>query len=300
MRRRKLTLPTSYEFALALDGSLVAALGRGIAIADLRTGTRVGSWSRLKHPSSAAFNSDAGLLVVKNTSGEIAMLRTMDGVVLARSKPCGEGASIHFSACDDYVVDGSWSGSIRVRSAADLTIESTFKFPDEMIQAASTSADGKSWMFAHHPRESAFRGAAPPPYFSLWNWPLARPQAMAPLGLEIIRSATLSPCGTRIAVAGYCRPEESEQLRLLDLAGNLLCGATLPNYARSRVRFSPSGRLVGVAAGAGIHVFSASSLERRAEIAAEYPSDLAFIDDDANLLVGTWNSGRIVPLDAVS
>ena len=261
---------------------------------------RIGSWHPLSHPSSASFDYVEARLAVKSTSGEIAIVDVRAGGVMSSLRETGlaEGASLHFAGSDEYLVDASWSGTICVRRADTLAGTAQFEFPDEMITEVSPSADRLSWLFAHQPKTRSGENSSDPPYLSLWRWPLAAPAAIFPTGLDNLYAAALSPCGSFIALVGYRHSSKATLLSILSIDGALLREVpTSVGGTGSSTRWSPDGRLLGTVQAKGFAIFEAESLSSRGCIAAEFPSDMAFLAD-SRIAIGTWEFGAIADLPA--
>ncbi len=299
MASRKLSLPASYELALSASHKYVAALGRNVALADLRGRKRLASWHPLSHPSHATFAHSESLLAVKGTSGEIVVLNIPDGSVVGHhvSKHSDEGAALYFSADDEFLVEGSWDGHIRVRRTRDLQVAAEFSFPGEMITEVSPSADRQNWLFAHQPKTN--EGKTPPhtPYLTLWSWPLERPYAKLPSGFDNLYAVALSPCSSYIATVGRSWETMNAECRVASLAGSTLAvkPATIGGTG-IRTRWSPDSTMVGIVDANGFSIFDAPTLDLFNTFGAKYPADLAFLENNTSILLGTWESGAILAL----
>lgn len=299
MAQRKLKLPAIYGLAISPSGSYLAAVGRNVMLADLNARLRLASWHPLSHPSHVAFSRSESLLSVKSTSGEIVVLNRDDGSIEARYKAStyDEGASIHFSDCDTYLVDATWAGEVRVRRTEDLSIANRISFPGEMITEVSPSTDRKLWMFAHQPKTLPGENFAPLPYITLWKWPLVEPIAKFDAGFDIVYAATLSPCSRFVAIAGYSRRSSVEELRIVNTEGKMILQTwTTTGGTGKKIRWSSDSALIGTVTETGFSVIEAKTLQLKVSLDMKYPADLAFIDNNANAFAGTWNGGLVVPL----
>jgi hypothetical protein len=277
----------------------VVALGRNVVLADLVTRKRIASWHPLSHPSDVAFSPDEGLIAVKSTWGEVVVLDVATGAVRARTRPKAqdEGASIHFSPCGNFLVDGSWSGKIRVRQVSDLAVVEEYAFNGEMISATSTTADADLWLFGHKPTTptGAQRGA--PPYLTAWAWPFREPERKVAGGFINLYAAQLAPSGKYIATAGYSHSTKAVELRLLSLSGDVIASTIISaGGTGSSTRWSRDSKLIGAVVAKEFRVFTVPALGPVASFPAQYPSDLAFINNGAEVLLGDWSGGRVVPL----
>ena len=229
MASRALKLPRSYALCVSPSEQLIAAIGRNVVIADLEHRTRLFSSHPLSHPSDADFSADDRLLAVKSTSGEIVVLDTKSAEKLYSHRPKrqDEGTAIRFAPGGDYLVDGSWSGEIRVRRVSNLSGVESFAFPGEMINAVSRNEQGNLWLFAHTTKYNGATADTPRPYVSLWNWPLHAAQLTFNVGLKTLEAAALAPTAPYIAVVGFCEQANGRVLRILSTSGAVMASTPL-------------------------------------------------------------------------
>ncbi len=299
MTNRALKLPASFTVCISPQERFVAALGRNVALADIKSRRRMSSRHLLSHPSDAAFSPDERLLAVKSTWGEVVVVETDSGNEVSRYRPKqqDEGAPLHFSPCGHFLVDGSWSGEIRVRRVEDLAVVDAFAFDGEMIKCVSASADARVWLFAHQPRYSEHNPHDRKPYLTLWDWPLSAFKCKFERGVEGLDDAALSPAADCIAVRGYSRVADTRELRLLSPEGEVIAFSGVTSGGTgSNTRWSADSRLIGTVGDGQFHMFAAPTLEAVCSIEAQYASDLAFINGGTEVLLGTWTEGRLVKL----
>lgn len=303
MGPRTVKLAGCYKLAVSPTLGYVAAVGRGVTVANLGSGQRCFSSRAIANPSHAAFNHAETRIAVKNTSGDLVILDATDGATVSklRAKGNDEGAPMHYCAADEYLVDGSWNGAIRVRHGDTLKVMEEFCFDNEMITDVSCSADRRRWLFAHQPRVRGFGNFTEPPYLTIWDWPLRAPSAKIDPGFYSVCAASLSPCGSWIASAGYHRMGPGakyppHELRMANAAGKLLCTAGLADSGPSRARWSADSQMVGAVDGSGVLIFMAEGLNPRCAIAAGSASDVAFIDDTKSALISTTSKVWVAPL----
>ena len=214
-----------------------------------------------------------------------------------RPKQQDEGSSISFSPDGSFIVDGSWSGEIRVRSISDLSAFKCSAFPGEMISAVSPSERGELWLFGHTTKTLAEPATTARPYLTLWRWPLSEPMRRIDPGLKILSAAALSPDGSRIAVVGHCEGEPIKVLRLLSIDGALLASTVLTlGGTGSSTRWSRDSKLLGTVSKGEFRIYEAQGLGLYAIYPEEYPADLAFLSDGEEVALGSWSGGRIVKL----
>jgi hypothetical protein len=299
MASRALKLPTSYALCVSQSERLIAAIGRNVVIADLQSRRRLSSSHPLSHPSHGDFSADDRLLVIKSTWGEIAVLDAESGSKLSSFRPRrqDEGAAIRFAPDDDFVVDGSWSGEVRVRQASDLSAVESFAFKGEMINAVSRSELGDLWLFAHTTKFKPEVAETPPPYISLWKWPLRGLQSTINVGLKTLDAAALAPTAPYIAVVGFCEKANGRVLRILSTAGAVLASMPLTiGGTGSSTRWSHDSKLVGTVSKGEFVICSVPDLTPFASYPEEYPADLAFLRSGAEIVLGSWSAGCIATM----
>jgi hypothetical protein len=231
---------------------------------------------------------------VKSTWGEIAVLAVEGGIPLVRHRPKvqDEGASIHFSPCGDFLVDGSWDGHIRVRGARDLSVEAQYSFDNEMIQEVAFDEASTHWLFVHQPKQDAPNQA---PYLTLWTWPLKAPSSRIVLDFDTVFSAALAPNGRHIAVVGFSRITKVQELRLLTLSGQVVASVPVASGGTgSKTRWSRHSDMLATIVAQGLAFFEPPTLRAVGHIADRYPSDVAFLNTSTEVVVGSWNGGRII------
>ncbi len=304
MTSRALKLPTSYDLCISPSGSLIAAVGRNVVVADMLSRSRLHSSHPLSHPSDADFSPDDRHLVVKSTWGEIALLDARSGEKLAsfRPKRQDEGALILFAADGVSVVDGAWSGEIRVRQISDLATAESIAFVGEMIRSVSRNDVGDLWLFGHTTKTLPAPSTTPRPYLTLWSWPLRAPKTKIDVGLRILDAAALSPDGSYIAVVGHFDTENQKVLCLLSQCGDCLASTELTmGGTGSSTRWSRDSKLVGTVAKGEFRIYLVPDLNLYAVYPEEYPADLAFPSNGNEVVLGSWSAGRsaaLPPCDA--
>jgi len=293
---KRLKLPTAYALAASADGSLVAALGRDVVIASSSVMRRLYSSHPVSNPSDACFNNEGTQLAIKSTSGHIVVLRTVDSAVLCdhANQHEGEGSALHFSPCGEYLIDGSWDGRISVRAAVQPGTTTEIAFDNEMITVASPSANRLLWLFCHQPKAKGGANRPAPPYLTLWQWPLSRPDATIRPGFDNIYSAALSPDGTLVALVGYDHSTQQTELRMISIAGELLSSRLVSTGGTGNsLRWSPDGAFVGSVQDRRIAVYLSAELSEVAAFGFENPSDICFAADHSYIALGTWGFGLI-------
>lgn len=204
-------------------------------------------------------------------------------------------ADIRFSPCGEFVVDASWSGFIRVRRVQDLSVVEQYSFPGEMMTSVSANADAGLWLFAHQPKVLPGAQFAAPPYLTLWEWPLRRPIRTLPCDGAHLHAVQLAPSGRRIAALSS--KGQRDELLLLEPDGKISGSAEISiGGSGSKVRWSSDSRRLGAVTARAFQIFQADSLKMELCLPDQYPADVAFISENSELLLGSWNGGRVVTL----
>ncbi len=295
-RTRTLKLPTSYELSLSPRGDRIAAIGRNVVTGDTLAMRRLISCHPLSHPSHACFNSAGTSLAVKSTSGRIVLLNPMTGTteVDFANDADGEGSNVAFSTDGNLLVDASWNGILKVRDIRTGRVDQEFTYPGEMITELSCSKNGQTWAFLHQPKTKAAEDVPAPPYVSIWRWPLSRP-SIIDLALDIAYAAVISPDGSSLAVAGYCRASQQTSLRRLDISGK--CLLEHPIDRCKSLCWSPCGTLIGRVGDSEIVVHLSMNLTQSKSFELQYPSAMAFAPDLSFIALGSWNGGIVQPFE---
>lgn len=294
-----LTFSKGYAAIVSPLETFVAYLGREVVIADLVERKQMHSLYLLKHPSHVTFSADESLLAVKSTWGEIAIVKTDDGKTLSSMRPRkqDEGAAIHFSPCSQYLVEGSWSGDIRVRDVATLSITKRFAYEGEMVVATSPNFAADSWVFAHQPKQIDESTKVLRPYLSCWNWPLTQPQLVLNLDLDHLYAASQAPSAQYIAVVGSSRSCSMNKLHVLSKDGELLASSPVSlSGTRHSISWSRDSTLVGYTAANEFLIFDVPALNIVTRIPDAYPADIAFFNSNKEAVLASWKKGRIVNL----
>jgi hypothetical protein len=113
---------SSYQVAVAPDGSTVCALGRNVVLWETRRKRRVASAHPLSRPSYASFSPGGDVLAIKNTGGEVVILNPSDLSIRHRlgGEEFGESCEVIIDAASQFVIDGA-SGCLRIRGKAPVT-----------------------------------------------------------------------------------------------------------------------------------------------------------------------------------
>jgi hypothetical protein len=211
----------------------------------------------------------------------------------------GEGSNLHFSACGEYLVGGSWGGLISVRSVNTGEVVYRKEFPGDMLVAVHRFQNGHSWMVQHNPRATTSDAPPAPGYFSLWSWPFAdNAFAIAPCRFPFARSSAATEQGDRLAVVHGAPPTSLTVVRLAD--GEEL--ATLPVRCGGSgwtVRWSRDGKLLGSVQKDKIVFYETERYSPVGEVSLPFPSDVSFSPVHDVVGLGSWSAGLALPLHEV-
>jgi hypothetical protein len=162
-----------------------------------------------------------------------------------------------------------------------------------MLVDVMPAADGESWIVAHSPRATTATEVPEPDYFTVWTLPLPGvPNRLIRPGLRLVRS-TLSGAGQVLAMIHGAPPT---QLSLIDReTGEVLRTRRInPGGTGDRMAWAPRGELA-VVEDHEICVYSADlTVLGRYEL--EYACDVAFSPRGDLVALGSWKSGRVIPM----
>lgn len=293
---------TSNAVAFSRDGRLLATLGRDVSIWDVALKSKVASSHPFPHPSDAAFSPDQRHLAVKSTSGQIVIIDAQSGqtVVDFKNTADGEGSNLEYSACGEYIVDGTWSGRLTVRRAGSGVHELVQEFGGEMIRSVHSSWDGRRWIIAHGCKATSDDRPPPPDYFSVWDWPF-RPGGyrVLPERIAFARSSALSPDAALLAVVHDAPPD---MLSVFQLSDGTCAGAVSIQGGGTgdALGWSADGRPIGSVQDQTVVFYTWLDLGKMHELALAYPSDVAFSPRGDVLALGSWQVGWVLPADALA
>jgi WD40 repeat protein len=293
--------PAAYDASCSDDGRRVACIGRNVVVIDIAARRRVSTSHPLSHPSHAAFSPDGDALAVKATSGRIVLLDPASGEVLHdhRNQEEGEGSEVRFAPDGEHLVDGSWGGALTVRHARDGAVLSRQHYPGEMITRVTHDLDRRTWLVEHRPTVRPGHNRPRPGYVSLRHWPFSPHPTRAFSFKTPIESATLSPDGSRFS---FIQTSKDRRVRIARASDGKVLATSPPldlGGTGSALAWSLDARHL-VAVSDGVFVFyRAADLTVVERMPCEYPSSLAFIPGGDELLLGSWNTSRLVKLGDV-
>jgi WD40 repeat protein len=293
---RALKIAKSFCVAFSPDSRALATLSRDVFIWDLNSRKKKLRAHPFSNPSWACFSPNGEQLAVKSTSGMIALISAEDGALIRDFKNVtdGEGSNLRFSACGEFIVDGSWAGRVLVRRALSGRIEFSADFPGEMISGVHRDANGDTWVIEHHPKATSQTVSPAPAYFSVWRWPFTRASIIAPARVPFARTSALTSDATQLAVVHGAPPTALAIFDIVDGTLSAQCNIRSGGTG-SALAWSPRADFLGSVQDGKVTIYRADSLEPFREFALPYPCDIAFSPDGRLVAIGSWQSGLVLP-----
>jgi len=243
-----------------------------------------------------AFSPDGSYIAVKNTSGTILLLDVATGAPSCNfaNADDGEGSGLEFSSDGLEIVDGSWSGWLRVRQADSGAIVFAREYPGEMITAVHRTVDGTQWLVVHAMKVTTPNSAPQNGYCSVWRWPFRDgPLFEQPLSSESVRSTALSPDGKFLAFT-HGRPPS--RLSVIQLQDGLEIAAVEagPKSSLGAVAWSPNmSRLASVHEDRVVQ-YTWPALKVLTEWQVPYAAQIAYAPGGGLLAIAAWHAGTVV------
>lgn len=288
---RPLKLLRCYACEFSRSGSFLATLSRDVVVWDMATCKKRFRTHPLSHPSHCAVHPSEAEMAVKNTSAEIVVLDTEKGEIIRVLDLGGvEGSNICYSACGEFLVDGSWSGVLTVRSSTTGAIEFKRHFPGEMITKVVRDDHSGRWFTVHSPVSTRADQPAAPDHVCVWGWPMTTPLRTIRLRHANIDDLSIAPDGSTCAVS------DRDVISLFDVDG-LSVVASLSGVAGVLPRtlaWSPDSRMLAAVVGEGVAFYSIPGLERIHEVPLKFACDVQFSPDGSKVACGSWSGGLLV------
>lgn len=285
-------LRTTYAIAFSEDGELLATAGRDVALWSVPKRARLRSSRLLSHPSRIAFAPGGATLSVKNTAGEIAVLETRSADPVSRFVPDkrDEGPGPHYLH-DELLLDGSWTGGIRVRPIDGLTPQTVWSAEQAMVVGIHRARGAERWAVAIAARAGHATDAPSADRVLLSKDPAAGIFVPLDRTWSLLRSVALSPDGRILAVRA------GNQLERLDLATGVVERAVHAPAGGSgwAMEWSPDGKFLVVVEEGGFAIRDALTLAEVSWAPLEYPAAIAFAPGGRLIALGGWSSGLVQP-----
>jgi hypothetical protein len=295
---RPLKLGASNAVEFSPDGRQLATIGRYVWVWDIKARSKRWRAHPFPHPSDVAFSPDGNTLAVKNTGGKITLLDSSDGSIALAFDDIGdgEGSSIVWSADGEYLVDGSWSGHLRVRQARSGDVVFHGQFPGEMLRRIHADRSRQTWFVEHGPKVRPGENFPPPAYFTKWEWPFERSTyTRLSMSFAFPSGSALSPDGSRLAII------DRESLQIRRQPDGELLASTLVDIGGTgaALRWSHDGSMLGSVQRKQIAVYQTSDLRQLHTYEMEYPSDISWSPQEGLVALGDWASGILVSAESI-
>jgi WD40 repeat protein len=251
------------------------------------------------HPSHCDFDPSGTRLAMKTTSGKIVILHAADGSTarVFDDGSEGEGANLMFSACSQFIVDGSWKGSLTVRDVATGKTEFLRQREGEMVRAVRADAARQSWAIQHG--HKCPTGSPRPDYVSLWKWPFRDPTVFEHAAHFVI-AFDLSADGRLIAT---CALVHGKGYRLTVHSASdfeVLAELWLDEAAYVKeVCWSPDGAELAVVRRDGFSFYRYPDLALTATFELKYAADVAYARGGDLVALSGWAGGVLLRRDAI-
>ena len=296
---RPIPLKRSVQVRFSRNGELCASISRDVKVLHVAARKEVFTTRPMAHPSNLDFSPDGRLLAVKSTSGRVVMLDSSSGATVTdfENDRDGEGSNILFSACGEFVVDGTWGGVLRVRRQSTGAVIFERDFPNTMIETVCSDQMGETWLTSHAPKITTNGLPAAPAYFLRWSWPFdqAEPVTLR-LSASFLRSSAISPDGKFLSIVSGV-PAATLQIYSLVNQDVVHAQEVVMGGTGSAVRWSRCSRYLGFVQKGRLSVLELASLRMVRDYAIEFPSAIEFSPDGAVVALGSWSAGRIVSWD---
>lgn len=278
------------------DGTRLVVVGQRVAIWNLETRKRQGSYRPFAHPNHLDISPSGRHAVVKNTSGALCIM-TLDEAPTMRVLPhrFGEGSGAVFSADGESIVDGCWGGQFTVWSAETGQPVQGDVIDGAMITALACDARREQFVFHRQPMHDGRSTPVPDEALVVRHWPIydnVELTLCADWGPVTVPA--FSPDGRLLAVAQLDALTIIDVGRRVEVVSRALDGTFGAGQA---VSWSPDGRWVACIEAHQLSVFDAATLERRARRPVDYACDVAFSPDGRFVAIGAWSNGVLVAVD---
>ena len=134
----KHTIPILQSYAADFDANDMhcVSIGRDLNMWSINEQRKLWKCHPLSNPSEVSFSDSGDRIAVKNTIGEIKLIDSANGNILENfsTQRLGEGSNIIWLQNDEYIIDGSWSGYITIRSTRNGQIVWMKEIRNEMVE----------------------------------------------------------------------------------------------------------------------------------------------------------------------
>ncbi len=293
-KSRPLKLKKCYEVEFSQTGNLLVTVSRDVVLWDVPTRKKRFRAHPLSNPSYCAVDPSEDHIVVKNTTGQISIIDSVDGALhrTIDRRTGNEGSNILYSPSGEHLVDGSWDGQLTVRSATTGAIEFEKAFPDEMIMRITYNPVADKWFVAHQIKLSH---PGKPDYLSIWDWPFSEPSDLIEFPKKNVRHMAVSPDASMLCIT------DTSTLHLVDLSSRtLLDWAPLAFCSGSLISWSPDSSEIAFVERGGVTFCSTNPLRKTHLVPLDYPSAVNYSPDGKLVALGDWTSGLLMDRAAVA
>lgn len=288
---------TSHRLRFSPDGHYVVSIGRNVVLWDLSTHKRVAYCHPFQHPSHVDFSTDGKLLAVKNSSGTIVVLDvpSLKTLSVIKDKSWKEGCQLIFSPCNRFLLDGSWTGKVRVRDWQRAHAEFEVSHSNSMVKSISSSENRDFFAYVANPIATDKDAQLGNSNIICRKWPFTSNSSLGlPVQVRWVWEIALNPSGKYLLMLQQLG-STSFQLDLYEVStGTALAHRSIRfGGANFSVAWSPEEHLVACVENDRVSILRAPSLELVDEIACQYCCHVEFSPDGQKLAVGSWQRGEI-------
>jgi WD40 repeat protein len=256
----------------------------------------------LTHPSYIDISPDGSRVLVKNTSGKIAILdaSTLATLVTTTKSKRDEGCQAIFSPDGDYLVNGTWSGVLSCLNTDSLLPFHSESFPHTMIVALTCSKQRNRFAYV---RQSKAIGDAPPSGSTvcLREWPFwSSAEKVVATYKNSVLAISLSPDGSKILVVHTIRG--NVHIDLLNIKENGVIANASFRFSGiwPSLAWSPNGKYIANIQSDQIAIRLSADLSIYATYDIPFPTWVEFSPDSKSLAIGSCEKGTVVSLSSIT
>jgi len=294
----RINLLKCYDADFSHSDDRLVSIGRDLNMWSVSEGRKVWRSHPLSHPSTCSFSDDASRVVVKNTSGEIRLIDSATGLPAANfeTQVLGEGSNIIWFADDRYLIDGSWSGYLAIRDAANGRIVWYREYPDEMITDIYTNRKKSIFISRVAP---TIHSKKTRPYFLLWSLPFSDADAkMIDMSTYNIDEAAFNSDLSRVAVIHSKKPF---RFAVYDLnSHDELWKMKLSSYGPGTcLAWTPDDEVISVIDNNRVNFLNARNGKIIADFALPFACKVQYSNSMKYLAICSWEKGMLLQTDHV-
>ncbi|MDZ7813492.1 MAG: WD40 repeat domain-containing protein [Ideonella sp.] len=297
---KRLRVGKSYQLRFVADGSRVIAIGRDIVQWSIEQGKRLCSAHPFKHSGSIDIAPTGDRVVIKNTSGQLAILSTQDLATIVQfpKSLSSEGHGPMFSPCGAMIIDGTLDGYLRLIDCSTSEVVHQEFSQGIVIQSLTGDSQRRLFAYVRQPKVPDPVSRLPFSHLVIRRWPwVGEPEVEVPIGESYVVAISLSPDGGRLASL-QMNAAAAYTLKVIDLrSGCALADRGVDRGATNwSIAWSPDGTKLGCVEKGQVSVFDAASLERVARHVDAYPCWVEFSPDGTSIAMGSWQRGVVMPV----